>query len=216
MTSNNLDRTTWPFVRWFVEKYVFKQIKTDLEKTVYPAVYDAPTSGVPNDAIDSYNGIKKHINDGITATTIVPIATGAPNADPATFATQIETFIKSVPEIYWSQGMEIVMSRTLALRYRQGRRTKYNINYQQVNELDVVQDFENVTVRGLASMYGSTKIWATPKINAILTYKGSQSNLTTVEIEKVDRLVKVYTDFWLGIGFIDESIVFTNDQELPA
>lgn len=216
MLSNNLDRTTMPFVRWFIEIYVFNQIKTDLEKVIYPAVYAAPTPGTPNAAIDTFNGIKKTINDSITAATIVPVVTGAPSATPEVWAGQVESFVAGIPEIYWENGMVIRMSRALALRYRKGRRIKYNINYAQVGDdtLNLVEDFEHVSVKGLASMSGVTKIWGTPKINAIVSFKNSEANLNTVEVEKVDRLVKVYTDFWFGLGYLDDALVFTNDQDL--
>jgi hypothetical protein len=214
LTSNSLDRTTWPFVRFFIEEYVLKQIKQDLElKGIYKGVYAAPTGGTANNAVDTMNGVKKLINDATTATAIASIVTGTPSTDPVVWCTQIEDFCKAMPELYWDQPMDLNMSRTLALRYRQGRKLKYNMYYGQAADLSQVANFENVTVEGLASMIGSTKIWMTPTLNAILGFKGS-GNQGTVEVEKVDRQVKVYTDFWIGAGFIDDSLVFTNDQDL--
>lgn len=212
LTSENLDRTTWPFVRWFIEVYVMGAIAHDLTQNLYAAEYAAPTPGTAGNANTSFNGLKKIINDGITAGSIVPITTGAPNADAKTWAGQIETFCTGIPELYWSTAMKLIMSRSLALRYKQGRRVKYNSNYAQVDEAMAVQDFEQILVTGRGSMTGSTKIWATPKNNAILAFKGG-SNRHIVEVEKVDRLVKVYTDFWIGLGFINDSLVFTNNQD---
>lgn len=213
VTSNKLDRTEWPFVRWFIEEYVIGQIQADLEMSaIYGGVYAAPAVGTAGNANAIMNGVKKIINDAITATTITPIVTGAPNADNKLFAGQIETFCKSVPELYWNQPMALNMSRGLALRYKQGRREKYNSNYAQVSEQMAVQDFESNVVTGRASMTGSNKIWMSPKANSILAFKGG-SNQSIVEVEKVDRQVKVYTDFWIGLGFIDDSLVWTNDQE---
>uniref|UniRef100_UPI00321F90AC hypothetical protein n=1 Tax=Paracoccus sp. TaxID=267 RepID=UPI00321F90AC len=134
-------------------------------------------------------------------------------ATPATWAGQIETFVQGIPELYWSKDLDINMSRSLKLRYVQGRRIKYNSNWGQIGDTDVVQDFEQVRVKGFGSMSGKTKIWGTPKANAIMALKGG-SNMNIVEVEKVDRLVKVYTDFWIGIGFIDPSLIYTNDQDL--
>ena len=57
MTSNKLDRTTWPFVRWFIEKYVTGQVKADLEKNLYGAAYVAPTAGTPHAAAQSFDGL---------------------------------------------------------------------------------------------------------------------------------------------------------------
>ena len=214
VTSNNLDRTTWPYVRWFIEEYVMGQIQHDLEmKGIYLGKYVAPTPGTAGNAVDSMQGVKQIINDAIDATTITTITTGAPNADNVLWAGQVETFCKSVPELYWDKPMALNMSRGLALRYKQGRRTKYNSNYAQVNEAMAVQDFENNIVTGRGSMTGANKIWMTPKQNAILAFKGG-SNQNIVEVEKVDRQVKVYTDFWIGAGFIDDSLIWTNNQDL--
>ncbi len=215
LTSEKLDRTEWPFVRCFIEKYCMGQINHDIVKNLYGAVRVAPTAGTAGPANAAFNGLKKIINTAITGGTIVPIVTGAPNATPATWCTQLETFAQGVPELYWNTPMKIQTSRALGLRYKQGRRVKYNSNYAQVSENMLIQDFENVSVNPRGSMSGVTKIWATPKANAIMAFKGG-SNRTIVEVEKVDRLVKVYTDFWIGLGFIQDNLVWTNDQDLPA
>ena len=214
LTSNNLDRTTWPFVRFFIEEYVLKQIKADLElQAIFKGVYVAPTAGTANSSNATMNGVRKLINDAITGTTTIASVTGALSTDPVTFCTQIEAFCASVPEVYWDQPMDLNMSRTLRLRYRQGRKLKYNMYYAMEPQLDQVANFENITVEGLASMNGSNKIWMTPFINGILGMKGG-SNQSIVEVEKVDRQVKVYTDFWIGAGFVDDGLIFTNDQDL--
>lgn len=213
MTSNNLDRTTWPFVRWFIEKYVMGQISADLVKNLYGAVRVAPTPGTAGAASTSFDGLKKIINAAITAGTTTAIATGAPSATPATWATQVETFMKGVPELYWDKVQDIKTSRALALRYVEGRRTKYNSTYAQVSDKNLVQDFEGTAVVGRASYAGVNKIWSTVQGNGIMAFKGG-ANRNIVEVEKVDRQVKVYTDFWIGLGFITDALVFTNDQDL--
>ena len=213
-TSDVLDRTQWPFVRWFIEEYVLKQIKVDLEKqAIYKGQYAAPTPGVPNDAIETMNGIKFLIDTAIADGGTVVIPTGAPSATPATWAAQVEAFAGSVDELYWDQEMTLNMSRQNALKYSIGRRTKYNMYYPQAPALATVEDFPNITIVGRASMNGSNKIWMSPKVNSILAFKGG-SNKDIVEVEKVDRQVKVYTDFWIGAGFIDDGLIFTNDQDI--
>lgn len=215
-TSNNLDRTQWPFVRWFIEIYVMNQLDDDLEnKAIYKGSYVAPTAGTANAAVDTMDGIKKQINAGITSNVNAPIITGTPSLDPVTWCEQVETWAKGIPELYWGFKMPINMSRALALRYKEGRQKKYNANYAQVSDKMAVENFENLQVTGRASMAGSTKIWGTPKGNAILGIKGG-SNMSIMQVEKVDRQVKCFTDWWLGLGFIDDGLVFTNDQELPT
>lgn len=212
LLSNNLDRTTWPFVRWFIEKYVMGQIGADMVKNLYGAIRVEPTAGTAGTAAQAFNGLKKIMDDAVTAGTMTPIVTGAPSATALTWCNQIETFAQGVDELYWNQAMGIQMSRTLALRYTQGRRTKYNTYYMQEPENKLfIEDFEDMTINGRGSMKGSSRIWTTLKTNAIMGFKGG-ANRSIVEVEKVDRQVKVYTDFWVGLGFINDSLVWINDQ----
>lgn len=216
LTSKKLDRTEWPFVRWFIEVYVLNQIKKDLEMSaIFGGIYVAPTAGTANAASATMDGIRKKINDAITATTTTAIATGAPNADNVLFCEQIEAFIAAVPETYWHEDMTLNMSRKNLLKYQRGRQKKYNMYYNQSSELSTVEGFDNIKIKGLASVTGSNKIWMTPDMNAVLGMKGG-SNKDIVEVEKVDRQVKVYTDFYIGVGFIDDGVIFTNDQDLDA
>jgi hypothetical protein len=215
MTANNLDRSQWPYVRWLSEIYVMRQINEDLEtKSIYKGKYVAPTAGTANSASQVMDGTKEMINRGITSTNTVPILTGAPSLDPETWCEQVEGFAKGLPELYSSIKMPINMSRALAQRYREGRRIKYNTNYAQVSDAMAVQDFENLTVTGRASQAASTKIWCTPKGNAIFAIKGG-SNKSLLRLETQKREVAAFTDWWMGLGFIDDGLVWTNDQELP-
>lgn len=215
LTNNNTDRTTWPFVRWFIDQYLLKQVFEDLEKkAIYTGDYLAIAApGTAGDAVDVYDGMKKIINDGITATTISTIATGAPAVDPADWVTQIEEFAKGIPELYWDKSMVINMSRTLALRYREGKKKKYNMYYAQESDLASVSSFPGLTVAGRASMNGANKIWASPKENLVFATKGF-SNASAFELEKVDRTVKIWTDFHVGWGILLKDLMFTNDQDL--
>ncbi len=213
MLSENVDRTTWPFVRWFIERYLMGQIMHDMEKNVYGAIAAAPTAGTASSAATSFDGMKKLINDAITAGTNGVITIGAPSTTPATWCGQIETFTQAIPELYWNTPMSLNMSRTLALRYKQGRRTKYNAYFPQESNLKNIEDFDQIETAGFGSLSGKTKIFATPKMNAIMAFKGG-GNKQIVQVEKVDRQVKIYTDFWIGLGFIQDNLVFTNDQDL--
>jgi hypothetical protein len=212
LTSNNTDRTTWPFVRWIIEVYLMKQLFEDLEKkSVYTGDKAAIVAGTAGNAVDVIDGIKKIINDNIADVT--KINTGAAAIDPADFCTQIEEFVKGIPELYWDRSLGINMSRTLALRYREGKKKKYNMYYAQEADLASVANFPGISVAGRASMVGSEKIWATPKENAVFATKGF-SNANGFELEKIDRTVKIWTDFHIGLGFLLMDLVFTNDQDL--
>jgi hypothetical protein len=214
LTNNNTDRTTWPFTRWFIEVYLLKQLFQDIEKkAIFKGVHVNPTAGTAGAAQDVIDGIRKQINDAITASAITPIATGALSTDPATFCTQIETFVKGIPELFWETDMTINMSRVLALRFAEGKDAKYNTQYAKEDSLITVKNFPNIKIKGRASMFGSDKIWATPIENVVFLTKGF-ANANGFELEKVDRTVKVWTDFHIGAGFLLKDLVFTNDRDL--
>lgn len=213
LTSNNTDRSTWPFTKWLIEVYLLNQVFQDLEKKViFTGDKAAVVAGTPGLAIETMDGVKKMINDAVTANSIAQIAMGAVPVDPKDFCTYIEEMVKQIDELYWDKNITFNMSRTLAKRYREGRKQKYNMQYAQVSDLNSVEDFDSFSVKGRASQKGSDMIWGTPTENAVFATKGF-SNATAFELEKVDRSVKIWTDFHIGLGFLLTDLVFVNDQQ---
>lgn len=212
LTSNKTDRTTWPFTKWLIEVYLLKRLFEDIEKKVIVnGVKGAIVAGTPGAAIDSMDGVAKQIADGITAGDISPTALGPVPVDPQDFCTYVEELAKSIDELYWEKTLVFNMSRTLAKRYRDGRKLKYNMNYAQVSDLNMIDDFETFSVAGRASMKTRNRIWSTPIENAVWATKGFE-NANGFELEKVDRNVKIWTDFHIGSGFLLKDLLFCNDQ----
>ncbi|HEX8656587.1 MAG TPA: hypothetical protein VF690_03595 [Hymenobacter sp.] len=208
-----INRLAWPFVRWYVEQYLIPQIKLDIEMNeIYQGVYVAPTAGTPGAAGTSMNGLKKTINDHITAGRITPITTGALATDPEGLVDQIEAFADGIGKDYWSIPMMLGCSESVARRFLRGQERKYGKNTGG-GELGLKVNNTNITITPLTSHRNTDKIWCTPKENAIQLRKRIQ-NQTAVQVENVDRRLKFYTDFSMGIGFIIPEIVFTNDRDL--
>lgn len=217
LADNNVDRKEWPFVKWLLATEILAQIEEDYElNEVYAGEYAAPgTPGTAGAAGTAMDGIKKIINDHIDAGDITPYATGALSTTLATFLAQIEDFaLNAIPEQYRNTPLTIAMSPDLHMRYRKAKRAAYNNNYAQESDLDTLADLPMVKVMGVASMIGSTKIWCTPKKNAIVGYKRAVK--PQLRAEGVDRTVKIFGDFYKGVGFVIPGIVWTNDQELSA
>jgi len=214
LASDDLDRKNWPFVRWLLEVHMIPQMEEDMElNEIYSGVYVAPpTPGTAGAAGSAMNGIKKTLNDLVTGGRITPIVTGAPNADPATWVGQVEAFTRAIDKRYWMTPMDIAMSQDLELRFKDGMEVKYNTQYRQEGDIAKVKNFPHRVV-GLPSHVGANKIWCTPKGNAILGVK-RPALAKQVQIENVDRLVKIYTDGFKGVGYVLPEIVFTNDQDL--
>lgn len=212
LTSNKLDRAEWPFVRWMIEVYLMKQSMEDMEKyAIHNGVYEAPVDGVAGDPSKTMNGVNKILVDAEAAGDLTFINTGALSATPSTFVGQVEDFVKAWPEKYRRMGIVINMSRTLEERFVEGMQTKYNMQYAQVNALKAVRNFENVTVAGRPSLEGKSRIWGTPKYNAIMGVKGFE-NTNAFKIESSKRFVDIFSDWWAGIGFVNYEIVFCNEQ----
>lgn len=217
LTDSGNDPLTYPFVKWLPEKYLLKQAKEDFElKSVYSGVYEAPVEGTAGSASKVIDGIEVLQNRFVNNNLLDPIETGDLAAVSASaMVTAIENFIKSIPEKYrYNYLMELNLSRTFRDKFKQGMRDKYNVNYQQTDQLLRVMDFENVTIVGRASMAGKKRIWCTPKFNALFPVKGF-SNKNGFDVQKQDRKVKFLTDWWQGVGFIQPEILFMNSAEVP-
>jgi hypothetical protein len=214
LAGDSIDRKEWPFIRWFIEVFLLPQALEDYEMNeIYKGVFAAPTPGTAGAAGTSMNGIRKAINDQITAGRITPIVMGAmPTTNDATLVTYIEKFVDSIDKRYWNIPMQLAVQESGERAFRRALRAKYGENTDFVGTTTLVPE-TNITIVGLPSMNGSGKIWCTPKSNALHLKKKTQ-NQKNVQVENVDRLVKMYTDWWSGVGFVIPEIVFTNDQDL--
>jgi hypothetical protein len=208
-----IDRKAWPFVRWYTEQYLIPQIKQDIELLeIYQGVRVEPIAGQPGAAGTSLDGLKKTINGHITAGRITPISTGALAQDPEAFVDQMEEWADGIDKAYWSIPMILGISETNARRFLRGQERKYGRNTGG-GALGLTINNTNITLAGLPSHQHTDKFWCTPKANAVMLRKRIQ-NQTAIQVENVDRLLKFFTDFSMGIGFIIPEIVFTNDLDL--
>ncbi|QHL87422.1 hypothetical protein GU926_08225 [Nibribacter ruber] len=213
LTGEGIDRKEWPFIRWFVEIMLLPQAKEDYElNEVYKGVFQAPANGVAGAAGTSMNGLRKCINDNVTAGRITPIVMGAPDTDNKVFVQQIEDFVDKINLRYQHIPMQLALQPSLEKRFHRGYKALYgkDTDYKASNGS---VDFSNITIKGLPSMIGSNKIFCTTPGNAIHLGKRTQ-NKNAMNIESVDRMVKLFTDWSSGVGFILPELVFTNDQDL--
>jgi hypothetical protein len=213
--NNDTDRKNWPFVRWFIDQYLMNQVMEDLElDAIYKGVYAAPGAGVAGNPADTIDGAKKLINAAIGgANPPTLINTGAPAVDPRDWCTQVEEFVKQVPLRMRKRQMTLNMNDDLFISYKEGRALKYNMQYAQETDLTTIRNFPNITVASRDSMSGSNKIWMTPIQNAVFLTKGFK-NASGFQLESVDRNVKIWSDFHIGLGFLLMDLVYTNDQDL--
>jgi hypothetical protein len=214
LADNNLDRKEWPIVRFMVEGALDKA-QEDLEVfEIYKGVLGTITPGVANPAGTSMDGIRKQINSFITAGDIVPVTLGAIPTDAADFVSYVEELINSTPRLLRNNLDYVFMNEDNADLFRDGMTAKYNVNYLAIEDAQLTKmRHNNIRVVGLPSMAGDDKVWATPKFNRQGGIK-KPGNENIMRVENVDRLVKIYTDYYKGFGFWNPEWVVTNDLEL--
>ncbi|MDB5268047.1 MAG: hypothetical protein JWP58_1087 [Hymenobacter sp.] len=210
----DIDRKTWPFVKWYCEVYLIPQVKQDIEMNeIFQGSFVAPTAGTPGAAGTSMDGLKKTINGHIGAGRMTPITTGVfDTTDPLSVTEQMEAFADGIHKDYWNIPMMLGCSESIARAFLRGQEKKYGRNTGG-GALGLTINNTNITLQALTSHRTTNKIWCTPKANAVQLRKRMQ-NQTKIQVENIDRLLKFFTDFSMGIGFIIPEIVFTNDVEL--
>lgn len=199
----------------YVMAMIAKQHVQDVEmKACYKGVHQAPTPGVAGPAEDSIDGVRKKLNDAVSATTITPITTGAPSSDNVDFVGQIEAFVDQIDALDRSNPLTLNMSDTLARRFRRGMRVKYKDQGLDKSELSQLIDYPHITVLGQHAMSGSSKFFCTPAGNAVKAINVYDQTGARTRFQFLDgvRTVKAWLDYSMTYHFIDHSRVYTNDM----
>lgn len=208
LTSPNVNRKDWPFVKWLIEVYYKTQIDQDMElNEYYKGVYAAPATGVAGADGTGMNGVKKLLQDGVNAGTINTIP-----MDPllaATIFDQVEAFTDEISEVYQGIKMNVFLSRKWYKKYLQDKRSQGFYQKTSDKEIDSGIDFTPLDVVPLASMVGTDDIFCTPKVN-FLHISPATLTKNSFKIEEAKRAVAVMGDWSEGLGFGINQAVWTN------
>ena len=208
LASNDLNRKEWPLIRYILESHFYGQINTDMEELeYYKGVYTAPTSGTAGISGQSMNGLKTFLTtDKVNHVTMAAL-------DAATIYDQIELFYESISEQYQNSKMIIGMAPKWKRAFLKDKRSLGYYDITSPSQIDDTLDFSPARVIGLPSMIGTDDIWATPVDNFLhITKKGE--NAAKVKIEESKRVVNLLTDWWEGLGFGINEVVWTNVAEV--
>jgi len=210
LEGEGIVREEWPFVRWMLEEHVIPKAIEDFElNEAFAGEFVAPTPGTPGAAGTAMDGIaaqftrmgnrKKTISMGL-----------APTTDAETVE-YIEDFFAQIDKEERKLIDHVFVNEDMHLRYRRGKRSKYNMNYQMEADLDRLIDFPNCTVEGLPSHGTSDLIWATRANNRIRPLKKSDTAKPVVK-EFSARQVSIYSDWWTVLAFLRPESVFVSDN----
>lgn len=208
LKTNGSSPTEFPFVA-FVYQKMMEKVGRELSNVTINGVYAAPTAGTAGAAAASMNGLLKVVTDAITATKIVPIATGAVNA--TNVRDKVEQMVDALPVDHRNQELAMLISPTLARLYFRRNRADFGGNIDYVSGQTKV-DFTNVTMVSPLYMAGSSRIIITPKENLFLLEDGVNEE-EKMEVQSNRREIEIMMDFKRGVGFgIIENMVWANDQ----
>jgi len=201
------ERAKWPIIRFALENEIVPQIPHDLEtKAYFNGVYVAPTPGTPGTAAGTMDGVKKLLDDGLTATTMNAVAlTAAPTV--SNIFDGVEEFADSFDAALSGTKMRVYMSATWLRRYFRDKRNTHgtDINYTTTG-IQYVDFMPNVELVGLPSMEGSDYIWASPVDNFVHLRK--VNGMKTPRVEESKRECFLMLDWSEGIGFLYNQLVY--------
>ncbi len=210
LSADNKHPKDWPFVRYVMEELVGAQIENDREmKLAYTGQYQAPTEGTAGDAVNAMDGFKAILTAAAAADHVYPIHKvadiGVLNASD--IFDQVEAFEDAIPGFLKKQNMYIFMAPEMATAYFRKLRA---LGFYDVSSASGLSDYVDKTkhlVQGAPCMTGSTDIWATTPGNILHLTKRSSKNF---DMQAFHRDVDVMCDWFEGLGFTDNDLVFAS------
>ena len=119
---------------------------------------------------------------------------------------EIEKFAAGIAELYQDIPMKVFLSRAWYSAYHKKRRDLHGADNNYEGAKDLIEG-TNLTLTPLPSMNGKSIIFTTPKENFIRLLNRNKG-ASKIEVENVDRLIKIYGDWHESVGFGIEEAIF--------
>lgn len=203
----------WPIVRWLLEEYYAKQIAQDKElDVVYKGVYEAPSTGVAGSSSKCFDGFRKKLIDGYNDNDYpINVIDGIGPLEKTAAFDQIEKFSEMIASQFNNANVIIFCAPEFERAYRKGKRNAQLYDATSDSQFGTRIDFSNHILKGVQSMTGTTDIFASLPENMIHIKKRNE-NLTNIDMQKADRLVKLLMDWWEAVGFGVNSLVWATRE----
>jgi hypothetical protein len=214
-----------PITRYIVEKLLRPKIDSDIEMLLIAnGVYEPLGSVTEGDAgqatgksMDGYLTILRNLKatPGNTANwygTSDPVfGAGVTTITSANVVDVLESFaswVKKTAPLYHAKGLNLFIDPEVEdlfqFAYRDTFPTTKNEDGRKVGP-----DFSKLTFVPLEAMRGSGIFFSTPKENFIrLIHENEAGGATRLFFQVENYDVKVFAEFWLGVGFALEELVF--------
>lgn len=219
----NVNRATWPFVRWYVEMYLIPQAKQDMFDAAFYGLYVAPgNDNDPEPYHTSFDGIHAEVNRDIDAGLTTAISTGALETDPELFVEQIEDFADQIDRRYRGMPLRINMHDSFAQRFKTGliEMGMLTPNEIRATPLYTLPKRTNITIVGQHNWL--TEDGGVPSEKLICAMPGTlvkgvrvgNKEDATLRIEQVDYTLKMFNDWHILVGNLEPRVLAVNDREL--
>jgi uncharacterized protein YciU (UPF0263 family) len=208
---NENDRSKWPLIRYIIEKEVIPQMMQDLEKKeYYKGVYAAPTPGTAGVTGNSMNGIRKWFKNGLTAWggdgSINDLNAGSISA--SNIFAKIEEIVDKLDHVLEGEELTLGMSPFWVRQYLRDKRNEHGTDVNYDSGKLTVDFYDNCRIVGFPSMSGTDDIFVTPSFN--MKYVRRTNGFKTPQIETQKREVFLMTDWYEGIGFDLNELIFAH------
>lgn len=223
--TNGEDPASHPYALWILVNYIMPQVFKDLKIEMWNGEKLAIVPGTAAVAGAGMDGLSVIIADTHTAGLATALATGALATDPEAFCTQVENWFKTIPSPWRAQIEKIFMSEDLEQRYKDGYHAKYKLDPERAGKdaynAAKIFGFAKVSVIGIEEAAGSERIFATVPDNFVVVYdKPTENDPEKAKrdpgryvMESLKRMLYIYTQFRLGLGFDDPRILFANELD---
>lgn len=209
-STTDQERANWPIVRYLLEQEVVPQIPDDLEMNAYwGGSYVAPTPGTATTAAATMDGLKKLIDAGLLAGTMQAITLSAVPSATNMFdlGEEFADGIYGANEKLQSTKIRMYMEPAFVRNYFRDKRNTHGAdNNYSTTGINVIDFSPNIEIVALPSMAGSGYIFATPVDN--LLYVRKANGMQTPKVEESKREVFLMLDWWEGLGFAYNELVF--------
>ena len=204
---NDNERKNWPIVRYMIENEVIPQLKNDLElKGYFKGTYVAPTSGVAGSTTAAIDGVKMLLEAGITDSSMQSVALTDAITESNAFD-RVEEFVDNIDSLLDGVKKRVYMDPKVLRWYHRDKRNTHGVDVNYDPNKPVV-DFTNVELVGLPSMAGETYLWCTPVDNFLHVRR--VNGMKKPKIEEFQREVFFMTDWWEGLGFGHNELVYVS------
>ncbi len=199
-----------PITRYIIDKVLLPKIANDLELVMTgKAEYKADSketeetmNGIETQLVAAKKSLDKHINFFKTDKNLR-------EASDDEVLKIIDDFVASIAPLYKSQKLPVFLSGDVYLKYKRAYKNKWGAG-SGTEKTDFGTDrvdFSTCYLQVLDCLHGSPIVFSTPKENFIgLQHKNAPQFIT--DIQKHDREVRIYMEFWYGVGFLIGEAVF--------